>query len=286
GEDACDCFDCFEGPSCSTRLEGEACVVVANSGTPYLFEDYWLARPRSAPLSVLPSYHIGYDAHVPRLEAAIRSLHGLVGNAVTDGREVVVGIGSTELIAAALYALSPTQDEATASVWSRAPYYSGYKQSATFFRSAGFEWAADNASSPPPATAERPLIELVTSPNNPDGHARAASVAGPHSSAVMDHAYLWPHFTAVGPPVALFTLSKMTGHASTRVGWALCSDPHVAARMRDFSACTQATFGSPRENQLRALAVLEHVVGSGGEIFTFARGRMLRRWERLEALFA
>ena len=52
------------------------------------------------------------------------------------------------------------------------------------------------------------------------------------------------------------------------------------------SACTQATFGSPRENQLRALAVLEHVVGSGGEIFTFARGRMLRRWERLEALFA
>ena len=85
GEDACDCFDCFEGPSCSTRLEGEACVVVANSGTPYLFEDYWLARPRSAPLSVLPSYHIGYDAHVPRLEAAIRSLHGLVGNAVTDG---------------------------------------------------------------------------------------------------------------------------------------------------------------------------------------------------------
>ena len=115
---------------------------------------------------------------------------------------MVVGIGSTELIAAALYALSPTQDEATASVWSRAPYYSGYKQSATFFRSAGFEWAADNASSPPPATAERPLIELVTSPNNPDGHARAASVAGPHSSAVMDHAYLWPHFTAVGPPVA------------------------------------------------------------------------------------
>ena len=42
---------------------------------------------------------------VLRLEDAIRALHALVGNAVTDGREIVIGIGSTELISAALYAL-------------------------------------------------------------------------------------------------------------------------------------------------------------------------------------
>ena len=57
----------------------------------------------------------------------------------------------------------------------------------------------------------------------------------------MDHAYLWPHFTSIGSPVAygnntvvLFTLSKMTGHASTRIGWALSSDPEVTRRLKEF----------------------------------------------------
>jgi hypothetical protein len=128
--DACECFDCWAGPTCSERLTGSACVVVADSGTPYLFESYWVAHPE-ARTTILPSYHIGYGSHLPRLERAIRRLHGLVGNADLDGREIVVGIGSTELISASLYALSPNATT-PAMVWSRPPFYSGYRDPARF----------------------------------------------------------------------------------------------------------------------------------------------------------
>ena len=83
-----------------------------------------------------------------------------------------------------------------------------------------------NGTAPPVPSARHPVIELVTSPNNPDGAIRQPAVASsPHRRVVMDHAYLWPHFTPTAQSVqygddtlAMFTLSKMTGHGSTRIG--------------------------------------------------------------------
>lgn len=289
----CTCFDCWSGESCSIRLADDdpACMVQAGSGTPYLFEEYWIEHPEPV-LEVLPSYHIGYGDHLPRLERAIRELHRLVGNAVVDGKYMVIGIGSTELISAAMYALAPRGGNGSkALVWSRTPYYSGYEPSGRFYRTNAFGWGAD-APATPQASAAQPVIELVTSPNNPDGHIRAPSVAaGEYTRYVMDHAYYWPHFTALNGPVsygndtlALFTLSKMTGHASTRVGWALTPDEEVAQRLAEFVHV--ATFGAPRESQLRAILLLEHVNQHIAEVFDFARGRMLGRWHRLEGIFA
>ena len=208
--DACACFDCWSGEDCSERLEGAACIVDANSGTPFIFEDYWVRHPE-ATVEILPSYHIGYGSHMPRLEAAIRALHELVGNAETVGREVVVGIGSTELISAAMYALAPDDapmgasgDAPRAAIWSAPPYYSGYVAPASSYRTTAFEWLGPRPSDPRPpnSTAARPVIELVTSPNNPDGHLRAPRVRGEGVRVVMDHAYLWPHFTPIVEKVA------------------------------------------------------------------------------------
>jgi len=116
-------------------------------------------------------------------------------------------------------------------------------------------------------------------------------VRGEGVRVVMDHAYLWPHFTPIvekvsygNGTVALFTLSKLTGHASTRLGWALTSSPDVAARLRGF--VNSVSFGVPRENQLRAIAALEHLASHHADILTYARARMLSRWHRLEAIFA
>jgi len=310
---ACECFDCWTGSTCSERLpdESELCVVVANSGTPYIFEQYWVAHPEAA-ISIKPSYHIGYNPDMPRLEAAIRSMHELVGNAVVDEtKHVVVGIGSTELINAALYALAddvsagehpssspPSQRRQPAAVWTQTPFYSGYRSPPAYFRSRAFEWAWDadpNASTavPPPTSAARRVIELVTSPNNPDGHLRVPVVSGAHSAVVMDHAYLWPHFVATGAPpvdhvsnstISLWTLSKVSGHASTRVGWAITSCPVLAARLTAFVRA--ASYGAPRESQLRAIAAIEHIVAHDGELFRVARRLMLSRWRRLEDAFA
>lgn len=60
-----------------------------------------------------------------KLEDEIRKLHKVAGNAVVDGRHVVVGTGSSQLILAALYALADTLNLTNpVDVVSAAPYYS------------------------------------------------------------------------------------------------------------------------------------------------------------------
>ena len=60
----------------------------------------------------------------PELGAAIRRLHGVVGNAVTDDRYIVVGTGSSQLFQALLYAFTTPGGPEPVSVVSSAPYYS------------------------------------------------------------------------------------------------------------------------------------------------------------------
>ena len=66
------------------------------------------------------------------------------------------------------------------------------------------------------------VIEFVTSPNNPDGQLTKAVLQGPSIRTIHDHAYYWPHFTAIPAPadedLMLFTISKLTGHAGSRFG--------------------------------------------------------------------
>ena len=64
-------------------------------------------------------------------------------------------------------------------------------------------------------------IELVCSPNNPDGAVREAVVAG--GKAIHDLVYYWPQYTPItgraARDIMLFTVSKSTGHAGTRIGY-------------------------------------------------------------------
>ncbi|DBA90225.1 TPA: hypothetical protein ACH3X1_003523 [Trebouxia sp. C0004] len=105
GEKSCSCYDCWQGDDCSVGTDIHQCNITADSGTPLLFEDYWLAHPE-AEVRVRASFHQGYGGPLPELEAAIRALHAQVGNAVTNGRQIVIGMGSSMLITAAMYAFS------------------------------------------------------------------------------------------------------------------------------------------------------------------------------------
>jgi L-tryptophan--pyruvate aminotransferase len=66
-----------------------------------------------------------------------------------------------------------------------------------------------------------PSINFVVSPNNPDGRAGDPELGGA-SVSVHDFAYYWPHFAPITAPadydIMLFTLSKVSGHAGSRVG--------------------------------------------------------------------
>lgn len=60
----------------------------------------------------------------PEFAKEVVRLHNVVGNAVTQGRHVVVGTGSSQLILAALYALSSPDALEPITVLSAVPYYS------------------------------------------------------------------------------------------------------------------------------------------------------------------
>ncbi|KAF5940085.1 hypothetical protein HYC85_021252 [Camellia sinensis] len=130
-----------------------------------------------------------------------------------------------------------------------------YPEVTDFLRSGLYKWAGDaNA-----FDKDGPYIEFVTSPNNPDGTIREAIVKGyGGGKLVHDLAYYWPQYTPITScahhDIMLFTFSKCTGHAGSRIGWALVKEKEVARRMIKFMEVS--TIGVSKESQVRAAKIL------------------------------
>lgn len=70
------------------------------------------------------SYAYSDRTYVSReLEDRIRELHSVIRNAVTDRKFILFGVGSTQLIAAAVNSLFPPNSSAPAKVVASIPYY-------------------------------------------------------------------------------------------------------------------------------------------------------------------
>lgn len=86
-----------------------------------------------------------------------------------------------------------------------------------YLRSGLFRWAGDAR-----AFKGESYIEVVCAPNNPDGFMNEAVLSAENGKTIHDLAYYWPHYTAISKPadhdIMLFTVSKSTGHAGTRLG--------------------------------------------------------------------
>ncbi|XP_020270338.1 tryptophan aminotransferase-related protein 2-like [Asparagus officinalis] len=259
-----------------------------------MFEDFWAKKGEEATV-VIPGWQtLSYFSDVTNVcwflerdfGQEVRRLHKLVGNAVTEDRYIVIGTGSTQLYQAAVFALSPPDASEPMSVVSAVPYYSGYPMKTDYLRSGLFRWAGDAR-----AFKGESYIEVVCSPNNPDGSMNKAVLNSETGKTIHDLAYYWPQYTAITEPadhdIMLFTVSKSTGHAGTRLGWAIVKDPNIAKKMTKFIAMN--TIGVSKDSQLRAAKILK-VISDGYEhpntkssmrLFDFGRDRLAKRWERL-----
>eukprot|EP01018_Ginkgo_biloba_P009831 Gb_19963 [translate_table: standard] len=300
----CKCHACFTGHNCSSVVNN--CIINLDHGDPTMFESFWIKNGQKSTTVILGWQVMSYMVDVsnicwflePELAKEIRSLHSLVGNAVTKGRHIVIGTGSTQLFQAALYALSPRDHSKPTSVVSAAPYYSSYPLVTDYLKSEIYRWAGDawNFSQ---TSDEDFYIELVTSPNNPDGFAREAVVNG-SGPVIYDLAYYWPHYTPITAPanhdLMLFTVSKSTGHAGSRIGWAIVKDVEVAKKMTKYIELN--TIGVSKDSQLRATQILhsvsnsyasENIIDTQGELsidqedrfFHHGSSLMTERWKRL-----
>jgi L-tryptophan--pyruvate aminotransferase len=85
-------------------------------------------------------------------------------------------------------------------------------------RSSLYKWEGDACT----FNKDGPYIEVVNSPNNPDGTLRETVVKRGQGKVIYDFAYYWPQYTAITSAadhdIMLFTFSKCTGHAGSRIG--------------------------------------------------------------------
>ncbi|KAK3230224.1 hypothetical protein Dsin_002105 [Dipteronia sinensis] len=170
------------------------------------------------------------------LETHIRKIHAIVGNAVTHKRFIVFGAGSTQLLNAAVHALSPDNSSSPARVVASIPFYPLYEKQTVYFQSADFQFEGDISVWKNSSDTSMKLVEFVTAPNNPDGQMNKAVLKGPNTKPIHDHAYYWPHYTPITAPadgnLMIFTTSKLTGHAGSRFGWAVIKDQSVYQKMK------------------------------------------------------
>jgi hypothetical protein len=137
---------------------------------------------------------------------------------VNEDYYVVYGSGGTQLLHAFIYAYYKLFNKKI-NIYARSPYYSYYK---TYPNMNPTQSIFNQSENMEPSS----VLEFVCTPNNPDGNSNSSGFyKGAHH--VHDLVYYWPHnfdnSTVVSKPFpsALFSLSKMTGHSSTRLGWAL-----------------------------------------------------------------
>lgn len=272
-------------------------IINLDVGDPIMYEKFWKKMGKKATI-VIPgwrymSYLSGGQSLCwflePDLCQQILRLHRVVGNAITEGRYIVVGTGSSQLILAALYALSSPNSSQPTNVVSAIPYYSSYPSMSDDLKTSVFKWGGDATT----YEKDEPYIEIVTSPNNPDGSLREPVVNRTGGKVLHDLAYYWPHYTPITAPadhdLSLFTSSKCTGHAGSRIGWALVKDPEVAMKMVNFIEMN--TIGVSKDSQLRTARILS-VVSSSCEqagsseypesFYGFGHRLMTERWSRLK----
>ncbi|XP_004239606.2 L-tryptophan--pyruvate aminotransferase 1 [Solanum lycopersicum] len=293
GTDGC-LVKCSSAP-CATPendIKDTFTTINLDHGDPIMYEPYWRKIGNKCGITFNGDDSLSYFANgkslcwfmESKLEEQIKRLHNIVGNAIVDDYYIVVGTGSSQLMQAALYALSPTDQLEPVSVVSATPFYSAYPEVTDFVRSGLHKWAGDAR------TFEKSgsYIEFITSPNNPDGVIREPVVNGDQGKLIYDLAYYWPQYTAITIPanhdVMLFTISKCTGHAGSRIGWALVKDKEVARKMTKFMEIS--TIGVCKEAQLRAAKILKVVSDSCLDpkmenFFEYSQSLMTNRWQRL-----
>ncbi len=199
------------------------------------------------------------DAGAASLRKAIADYAG------ADADQVLVGVGSDEVIAMLQTVLAHTPRGGPATAVTSTPTFVMYKMSA---KVRGWrvievpldsEWRLDAASMHKAIEFGQPNLVFVATPNNPTGTLtppetiRELAEAWPHTLFVVDEAYL-PYagdprnYRALArslPNIArLGTLSKM-GFASLRVGWlvadrALIAELNKARQPYNLSALSQA----------------------------------------------
>jgi L-tryptophan--pyruvate aminotransferase len=240
-------------------------------GNPYFLEPYW--RAHNNDITILSGTKMSYKKAMVNgpLKKAIVDIHNKIGNAETKDYHVIVGHGASQVISAALYALSLRGPK---DVFATHPHFPRFEHF-TMFAGNGLTFHKR----PPLEVVADKWIQIITHPNNPD--ASIYPISRVMKYKVLDLCYMWPQYTEVtkyAEDIMVFSLAKATGHASTRIGWALVKDKAIADDMAHY--IEMSTSGVSYEAKYYAERILvSQMIDFNGTCFKHGADKLKRRWE-------
>lgn len=265
------------------------------------FADRWM-RKHGRLVTTDPTYHMNYlpagtmrfqpaiksdkPQITERLYRAIRELHEKVGNAETEGYNIVIGNGATHVIASIMSAYSDVGRD----VCVQAPAWPMFGE--IYKHIPNMRWSSGCYKKEGLKSDNKDRLQFVTIPNNPDGNLDETPMFK-DQPVVYDMVYYWPS-CVIGKnkvkkqrfDIMVFSLSKLAGTAATRFGWALVKDKKIADRMEEYISNTQLNISV--DAQLRAmhtLEVLTQKLGTKDDFFLFAANELEERWKRIGDVF-
>jgi aspartate/methionine/tyrosine aminotransferase len=286
----CECFECFTGTYCENTVPESKCSIEVGGGNPLMLQQFWMQRAdirRKFSITLDTDYRTSYGAGSlnETLMKTIKKLHDKIGNVETQGKSIVIGTGGLQLIAASMWAMREIairnrSADYTMKVFTKAPYFTAYSDWAMMFPTTT-EFTSDEN-----LVDQSSIIEYVTLPNNPTGeHREVVYKNSPYT--VHDMVFYWPSMTStpkVNFNVMMFSLSKLTGHGGSRLGWALIKDPEVASLMNFFISRNQ--YHSSVDTYYRALNLLSFLAQDEEDsLFEYVKNTLAVRWKVLLNLF-
>lgn len=236
---------------------------------------------------------------LPELADEVRSLHHIIApHQKNKERELVFGLGATQIIHAALYALglahsireNPPQEGKTlmSSLWAtqQEPGYIEYGSLIEVMHYGLIKWIRWNEHE---KIDPRHLLEFVTTPNNPDGaiHYKKSQAEW----TIHDRVNHWPFFlnkddSVIGKEtfeediISIFSLSKVLSFSGARLGYAFVKDQEIARFMRYY--ILMDTHGLVSDAQNHALIALKYLINGHLEEYSqWIKDRLNERWDIL-----
>jgi len=231
-------------------------------GNPKFLHDFW--SKQSPPVEKFKANGLSYSFYVyPELARLINEIHQQHNNAHTTGKHLVIGCGGTQLVMAALWAFK--YNNKVTNIYTGSDYY--------YCR---FQQMVDLLGMTLNDPYGKQSAVLLTIPNNPDGDTISESY---YPFEIHDLVYNWTQYGVTkkyDKDIMIFGLSKATGHAGVRFGWALVEDRKIADLMNSYVEFT--TGGASSVAQERAINILSHVI-KDRTVFSFATRCLMSRWE-------
>jgi len=295
----CICHDCYSGENCDTISNPISCNVDVGAGTTDMYMEFWTPRRDDPNLTtqipidfrmqyqssalLSPSMRGSDESFGALLYNAICDLHEHMGNLNCDGKYIVLGTGSRQLFWAIRNAMEDIQQGQPKAAFVQTPYY--------FFYPVGFQAFGEGGWNPSYDQMGPQTVEVLTHPNNPDSRERLTPYYANTALAIHDLVYYWPMICAEACPnrpyldmldeeVMVYSMSKLTGHAGSMVGYAFFKSGAVAAAT--YQWLYNSNLISSIDAQYRTFSIINNLVRNnfslGDEMFNYLTAEMDRRW--------